>query len=516
MYTMKKQFTAAGRGSRLSLAQITIFREQVQAHFPGTEIQTVVRETQGDMDLSTPLHLVEGKDFFTKDIQEALRSGEADFAVHSMKDVSSMDFFNSSHYAVIDREDPRDVAVFNDNVLLKLQQGEEIVIGTSSPRRSQMAASFLRRALPHDAGKMTKVTAVPVRGNVDARLQQLTDGAYDGIILAAAGMNRLLRYEPSAAPVRRLLQGKRYMVLPLFECPPAAGQGAIVVETDRDNSAAVALLRALEKPRLRAALLQERRYAEQYGYGCSRAFGVFHLDTPHLSFTYASGNDREGQAFTEWSSDQALPDPGGRRLFSAAEYRHAFFSCRLLDKDIDESREAFFVASRNAVHAPRVIHALQGKRVWAAGTQTWLALAEKGIWVEGCADGLGIETILPTLQSPLVQITPEAMQIITHEAGAARWTAEGWHAAGTYRLVPQVDSALAQIIRGADILFWISYRQYEQYRDAVKPGATHACLPGKTAALLAAEGITPVVFPGIKAFKQWQQEQAQTPAPAGV
>lgn len=511
---MKKEFTVVGRSSWLSMAQVGIFREKVQAHFPGTDINVVTKGTQGDRERSTPLHLLEGKDLFTKEVQDALRSGEADFAVHSLKDVGSADFFDNSHHVVIDRDDPRDVAIFNDDVLRKLSQGDEVIIGTSSPRRAQMAVAFLQRALPHHAGIGIKVVAVPVRGNVDVRLQKLTDGQYDGIILAVAGLNRLLRYGPSAVAVRKLLEGKRRMVLPLFECPPAAGQGAVVVETNKENSEAAALLRALNDPQLSAAVHRERRYAERYGYGCSRAFGAFHLDTPYTSFSYASGSDQAGEAFTEWSFDAGITDMEGKRLFSAMDHKGAFFIHRSLSNEPDGTKKVLFVANGKAVHTDQLIRTLQEKRVWTAGTKTWLALAEQGIWVEGCADGLGLEALLPVLQGPLSGIAPADMQIITHEAAAASWTAEGWNAVGTYRLVPKKDVALQEAVRKADMLFWISYRQYELYRNDVRPDARHACLPGRTAALFAAAGVEPVVFPDLNAFEQWQR--THMPAPEGA
>ena len=145
---MKSTFTIACRGSWLSLAQAEIFKKKVHTVYPGITIEITIIETSGDKEQSMPLHLVEGKDFFTKEIQDYLKNNRADFALHSMKDVSSVDFFNEGQYAIIDREVLNDVAVFNDNVLDKIRNGEKIIIGTSSPRRSNMAAGFLQKALP--------------------------------------------------------------------------------------------------------------------------------------------------------------------------------------------------------------------------------------------------------------------------------------------------------------------------------------------------------------------------------
>jgi len=509
---MKKKFKVAGRGSWLSRAQIETFRKIAETYFPEIGMEEVILDTNGDRDQSTPLHLVEGKDFFTRDIQDALKNGKADFAVHSMKDVSGADFFANSHYAVIDREDPRDVAIFKDTVNGKLERGGEIIIGTSSPRRSHMAVRFLQKALPQPGGVQPVIRVVPIRGNVDVRLHKLNEGPYDGIILAAAGLNRLLEFEPSRDVITQLLCGKKKMLLPLFECPPAAGQGAIVVETSDCNPDAIQLLRRAGNAGLTSAIGKERVYAERYGYGCSREFGVFHLDTPNISFTYVSGRDEERNDFREWSFDP-VPDVVEGNLFVAADHMKSFFSYHYLSAAVDETKDTFFISSHKAIHSDALVQSLHDKRIWTAGTKTWLELAGKGLWVEGCADGLGIQSIHRTLESPLFGIILEDMQLITNEESAGRWIAEGWNAVGTYRLVPERNDRLRTLVGAADALFWTSFQQYNLFRQHIKPGAVHFCLAGKTASLLAAEGLRPFIFPGIKAFRQWQNRH--TPAYAG-
>jgi hydroxymethylbilane synthase len=112
---MRKEFNIVCRGSWLSLAQVELFCQKVTAHFPNLVLHPIIKETKGDREQSTPLHLVEGKDFFTAEIQEDLRNGIADFAVHSMKDVSGDAFFENSFYRIIDRNDIRDIAIFKED-----------------------------------------------------------------------------------------------------------------------------------------------------------------------------------------------------------------------------------------------------------------------------------------------------------------------------------------------------------------------------------------------------------------
>ncbi|MES2776714.1 MAG: hydroxymethylbilane synthase [Bacteroidota bacterium] len=513
---MKQLFNIACRGSWLSLAQAEIFSQKILAHFPGITLNLVIETTAGDKEQNTPLHLVEGKDFFTREIQDCLQNGKADFAVHSMKDVSNEYFFQGNHYAIIDRDCLQDVVIFNEDITDKIKAGKKITIGTSSPRRSLMATGFLQKALPKGSENPVHIESQPIRGNVDTRLQKLNDQEYDGIILAAAGLNRLLRFSPSKEKVSQLLQNKKLMVLPLFECPPAAGQGAIVAEATADNTDAIEILERIKSEVFTNAILQERVYAQKYGYGCSQQFGVFHVDTENTSFTYTSGANENSQPFTEWDFEMPT-DITAKELFSSTDYMKDFFSYQFLDEDasslqggtplVDRGQNAVFISSHKAIHSTALVNKIAGKKVWAAGTRTWYELAKKGIWVEGCADGLGLEFLQSTWESPLVKLKRRDIQIITNTSSAHHWIADGWDAAATYELIPKHAEEIQAAINKAPFIFWTSFQQYEQYKTFINDDALHACPAGKTAKLLLAGGLKPFIFPTIKAFTDWRSQQ---------
>lgn len=501
---MKQTFNLVCRGSWLSLAQAAIFKNKVAAIFPEVVINVIGRDTAGDKNQSTPLHLVEGKDFFTKDIHTALEKGEADFALHSMKDVSSEQFFANSNYAIIDRDDIRDVAIFNNTVTDKIKSGKKIIIGTSSPRRSQMATGFLQKALPAYNNTIPIVEAIPIRGNVDVRLKKLTAGGYDGIILAVAGLNRLLQYNPSKLTVQQLLANKKLMFLPLFECPPATGQGAIVAETISSNTQAIQILDAIKNVALTAAIQKERTIAEKYGYGCSQTFGAFHLATKYIAFTYASGKNNSGENFTDWKFNIDL-NSEGKNIFSSTDFMKDFFSYTYLnDVILDNNSSIIFVASHKAIHSTTIKIKLETKQVWAPGTRTWFELAKMGLWVQGCADGLGLDFILPAIEGPLINSTKSDVEIVTNTSSANNWLADNWKAKGTYTLIPTLNKTVTENISTADIIFWTSFQQYQHYKKFINQNVQHVCLPGKTTELFLAAGITPVLFPSIKAFNQWK------------
>jgi hypothetical protein len=295
------------------------------------------------------------------------------------------------------------------------------------------------------------------------------------------------------------------MVLPLFECPPAAGQGAIVVETGKANADALILLNAIKDDKLTSAVEAERKIAHTHGYGCSQQFGVFHLDLPAVSFTYAAGTGQD-DFFTEWNFQ--LPEwMEGKQLFSSARHMKDFFDYDYNEQSFNDiDTDACFVSSHRAVKPEAVKEYMVNKRIWAAGTRTWFQLAQQGTWVEGCADGLGLEWSLSLLQSPLVNLNRQDITILTSHHSRAMWETAGWHTQGVYELNPVFNQAVADEVAAAEILFWTNFQQYEIYKDFVSDNARHCCPCGKTASLFLKAGIQPVVFPTIKAFTQWEKK----------
>lgn len=500
---MAEHFKIACRGSWLSLAQVEIFKQKVLTVDPSITFELVIVETAGDKNQTTPLHLVEGKDFFTKEIQEAITKGTADFALHSMKDVSSEEYFKGTAYAVIDRDCLQDTIIFNKNILEKIKKGEEISIGTSSPRRNYAALNFLEKALPA-LGSSPNLRAIPIRGNVDTRLRKLDRGDYDGIVLAVAGINRLLDFAPTVDSIKTLLHDKLKMVLPLFECPPAAGQGAIVAEAASENKQAVKILKKIENAQLTHAIKSERKSAYKYGYGCSQQFGTFHLDLPSTSFTYSSGLDNKNNAILDFDFSVSVQTKH-KTLFTGTDYMGKFFEY-LYEHDQLELSNFIFVANHKAIHSSELIKTLQSKKIWVAGSRTWKELAKKGIWVEGCADGLGLDFVQPVLFSPYVNAQKSDVTILTSQSGGERWADEGWKTICTYQATANPSPEIIKEVSMADIILWTSYEQYLSLKEYVKNEVVHCSLYGKTSDLLKEDNLNPIIFPGIKAFQVWREK----------
>jgi hydroxymethylbilane synthase len=497
-----------GRDSRLSLLQLEKVKQKIELAFPAIKVEVIARSSRGDALQDIPLHTVEGTDFFTREIFDALTGDVADIAVHSLKDMSSEHFFGSNFFAVIDRDDTRDITIFNNNIEQKIARGEPIIIGTCSPRREEMAIGFLQKALPqlHDS---FRVVTKHIRGNVDTRLRKLDTGEYDGIILATAGINRLLASDDDAKIIRPLLHDKKLMLLPLIECVPAPCQGAIVAEANPSNEKAVRILKAINDEKLMHACTQEKKIAAQYGVGCLQRFGVTSIRYGEKETIYASGRNSAGVIFSEWTG---LPDfeTSGNRFFSTTAFMGRFFEYAYNEVDLKIDEPVAYVANYKAVHTDSVIDLLRTKKVWAAGTKTWFELAAKGIWIEGCADAFGLEFLCKAWQMPLFGYTKKEVAVVTNVQSAALWQEKGWTVYPTYNLLENRSSEIEREVSDADIIFWTSYRQYAQYKDVIKSTVVHSCPYGETVEQLKAAGIDPVVFPNIKAFQQWKETYSRS------
>lgn len=278
------------RKSALALAQTRLFIECCRRADKKEQIRYEIVEmhTEGDRILDRPLYQFEGKGMFVSVFEKALAEGSIHVAVHSGKDMPIRLPEGLAIGAVLPRGNPRDVLVTAAGKKLP----EHPVIGTGSLRRQQQTAMYL--------GYGTK----GIRGNVNTRLRKLQEGEVDGLILAAAGLERLGIREDD---------GFQFQELETEQFLPAAAQGIIAIEARQDGPFGE-LLEAVNHKDTMDSFLAERAYLEGIGAGCQQ---------PVAAYSWC----REGKLYMEaacWqdgvcrrSSGQAEPGQGeqlGRKL----------------------------------------------------------------------------------------------------------------------------------------------------------------------------------------------------------
>jgi len=268
------------RGSQLALWQANHIASLLRAH--GNEIEIEIIHTTGDKITDVPLAMVGtkgglGKGIFTKEIEEALAAGRVDLAVHSLKDLPTELPAGFEIAAVTKREDPRDAFCSRQySTIEDLPRGARV--GTSSLRRQAQLKAMRPDLDIH-----------PLRGNVDTRLRKLEQGEYDAVILAAAGLKRLGKTE--------LMK----QIIPAETMCPAAGQGALGIESSKGDSAAREQLAFLDDPAARAATTCERALLNRLGGGCQVPIGAF---------AEVRKDDRSGKLHLE----AIVADPDGSKL----------------------------------------------------------------------------------------------------------------------------------------------------------------------------------------------------------
>ena len=299
--------TIASRESALAMWQAEHIRDRLRALHPGCTVSILGMTTRGDQILDVTLSKIGGKGLFVKELEVALEAGQADLAVHSMKDVP-MELPPGFELAVIgEREDPRDAFVSNQYERLSdLPPGG--VVGTSSLRREAQ----LRVRYPH-------LTVKPLRGNVGTRLKKLDEGQFDAILLAAAGLKRLG------------LGDRIKSLLSVEDSIPAAGQGALGIEIRSDQAEVAAMLTALNHPETAACVRAERQVSRVLGGSCQVPLGAHATlqgDTLHIAgfvanpdgsqFIHdaATGDPRDPEAVGQLLADKLLA-LGARAILDA-------------------------------------------------------------------------------------------------------------------------------------------------------------------------------------------------------
>lgn len=246
-----KKLTIATRGSKLALWQSNHIKSVIESRFSDVEVELKIIITSGDKILDVPLAKIGGKGLFLKEIEESMLRGEAQMAVHSLKDVPTVMPEGLLLSAITLREDVRD-AMLSEKYpdINSLPQGA--VVGTSSLRRRMQLVK-----------QRPDLVIKDLRGNVDTRIRKLKEGEFDAIILAAAGINRL--------GFSDLVE--YFYPISLDEMLPAMGQGALGIETVNEPWV-LEIASFLEDENSRIETTIERGFVDTLQGGCQVPIGV--------------------------------------------------------------------------------------------------------------------------------------------------------------------------------------------------------------------------------------------------
>jgi len=271
------KITIGARGSKLSLAYVEKVKElllQENKELKEENINFKAIKTSGDINQNIRLSEIGGKNLFCKEIEEKLISNDIDIAVHSLKDMESIENDNLVIGAYIKRNDFRDVIISN-----KIKDKEDLkgkmVIGSSSRRRELQLKKINQN-----------ISVVNIRGNIDTRIKKLDKEKLDGIILAAAGVKSLN------------LNNKISILFEIEEVLPAVGQGVIAVQCKKNDKKVKSFLKNINDVETELCAKAERKMLQVIGGDCETAIGgLAVIDNKNLKLKAQLFSDSGSESF---------------------------------------------------------------------------------------------------------------------------------------------------------------------------------------------------------------------------
>lgn len=469
----------ASRSSDLARWQAKTVGARIEQHHPEVQIEYIFKSSFGDQNLDLPLSQMESRGVFTQDFYSDLKEGKYDFVVHSWKDLPVEDREGTEVYATLERADVRDVLLVPMEVWQKAQKSLKLQILTSSPRRIYNLQEWLPQALPRFTGE---IEFIPVRGNIPSRLGKMFSQSC-GLILAKAALDRMLaggeaEFEQVKNKVKEEVLRCHFMILPIEVNPCAPAQGALAIEVASHREDLKSILNTINDHETFKRVQIERDILKSYGGGCHQKIGVTHLPKPFGVFHVEKGESDWGikldrkellketayQNWREWGKDQVFP---------LKPEENSWFDREAIDMDHRATAGRAVLVAR--VTEDLNIGALTtASQVWVSGLKSWSKLAKKGIWVNGCFEGMGEE------EQRWVGPFAQGLNWIklTHEGAKDSSMATLPY----YRLIPQVKEKTPSL-KGKKFFYWMSassfQRALELYPEEVQNGI-HACGPGQT------------------------------------
>lgn len=508
---MPTHYKIGTRGSLLALTQCGQVKDQLEK-ITGDTFELVTIKTQGDIQTSQPLWQMEGNNFFTKELDEALLKGDVDLVVHSYKDLGSVRPEGITLAAVTKRTFAHDILLIKNETIPTIKNRTEFIVGTSSPRRVVNLEKNLAEFLPK--GKNVVVKTKMLRGNINTRIQKLRDGEYDAITLALPGIERLALTPSSLEELKRLLDGINFMILPQSVFTSSASQGALAIETKAERSDGGELHRKLAlmiDQKTKEEVARERLAFNEYGGGCHLAVGinVRKLESAKGEFFLHNhhGNlDGKEISFVQLEGRNLPAFFTAPKVFNGHPTNDELISKKNIEVTLDKGLN-LYITSKYCLDA---ISGSNPGSLWAAGTKTMKDLAALGYWVNATADAIGDEEVQNLRASQAVSLmvdTKAPLIVLSNDEAKSTLTTAEVIACYKREINETVSEEFKNEILKTEVFYWTSFFQYQAYVSKFPEikDKFHACGIGKTYDLFKSNGIDVFPMAGMEEFKSWTQ-----------
>lgn len=502
MRKLSKKFTIGTRGSLLAVSQCELLKWEIERK-TGARFDIKTIKTEGDLKTEKPLWQMDGKDFFTKELDHALKNHEVDLVIHSYKDLGSErpeDFYLG---AITERKYGEDILLIKRETIKNLPNLSQLKVGTSSPRRIVNIEKNLDRFIPNFEGS---IKAENLRGNVNTRIEKLREDKYDAIVLAFAGLERLASHPDSKSKVFDLIEGLTFLILPHTTFPSSSSQGALGVEICKTNPRFEELkeiLNTVNHSDTIEELKIERERFKSFGGGCHLAVGIQAdkiNDNEFLLIEKGEHQDREvsKKVIVDNKGIENSPQKiqlGNTNVFigyredvlnkmdtanKLAKISSKILSDECLTKVVKSEQElkqlmnvqqgSFFATSKYTMDALNLVNKDKINSLWAPGSKTTSRLIENGYWVNGSADGFGHKKIKNFLNSNLMKAflgsTIDDLKILTGDEAKSNFGRPITTYTRNMKDQEELTSEYIEKMQNTSVFYWSSFPQFLQFRKS--------------------------------------------------
>ena len=500
-----KNIKILSRKSNLAVIQARLVGQKIKDYFPNINIRYINKKTAGDIDLKTPLSEIGSIGVFTEDLRNDLKTNKCDLAVHSWKDLP-LDLGSDTILAgTLKRADQRDILFVKKKSQERIGKTKSIKILSSSPRRIYNLDSFIKNYLPFD---IEKIEFENIRGNIPSRFKKFLAGDGDGLVMAKAAVDRLLNnsieeFDYISEIMRENISKCFWTITPLSQNPTSPAQGAIGIEVLIKNNELIEMIKRISDQETLACVNHERKILKNYGGGCHQKIGVSYFVTHFGLMKAKKGETDDGIKFYEWEKNYLRKNLDKKvaedQIYPSSLKNHNLFKREYISDGVKRIKEisqhCFWISRSSALPIDAQINSTN--IIWTSGIKTWKSLAERGIWVNGTADGMG-----ENFDQNIDNLTSNPWIKLTHKSAPKTKIKEVIY---TYHLK---ELPIDKNIANKKFFYWMSSSAFsyvlKQYPEIID--GYHACGPGNTYEVLKKMIKDPERLEIVLSYNSWKKK----------